>query len=324
MYGFASFWSSIALTRTFFFFTDYFLEGTYTGDLSSIFQSFDLLNYTFLYFYLYLYIYILVSVISLSVMFIWFSIRSSKEFKAISSVMTIGYTIFMVGWVFETMVIKNSNIISPAIPPILVIVGALIALSPLVIELQFFAKPIVNWIVIISIGLIMLFLGLTFFTNLPVLIIIQVVIWIASFVLVFALIYISINVVKAYKSPKSELEEQKQELKEFIRAFSKPQKITEEEVQFHKQKKICLVCKSHISRVNYVCPECDALYCIKCSTALSNLENACWVCETPFDESKPIQVHEEAEEELALAEQIIAQEEPHKPPKKTKYKNSHK
>ena len=37
----------------------------------------------------------------------------------------------------------------------------------------------------------------------------------------------------------------------------------------------------------YTCPACDALYCIKCSDSLSNLENACWVCNTPFDESKP-------------------------------------
>jgi len=121
----------------------------------------------------------------------------------------------------------------------------------------------------------MIFLGLTFFTNLPIFIIIQVIIWIASFVLVFALIYILINVIKAYKTPKSLMEDEKKELRDFIRAFSKPQKITEEEVQFYKQKKICLVCKSHISRINYVCPECDALYCIKCSNALSNLENAC-------------------------------------------------
>ena len=37
----------------------------------------------------------------------------------------------------------------------------------------------------------------------------------------------------------------------------------------------------------YTCPKCDALYCIKCSDTLSNLENACWVCNTPFDDSKP-------------------------------------
>jgi len=76
-----------------------------------------------------------------------------------------------------------------------------------------------------------------------------------------------------------------------------------------------------------VCPECDALYCIKCSNALSDLENACWVCETPFDESRPIQLHEEVEEALAMEEHIITEgaiSEPHKPSKIAKHKNPHK
>ncbi|MFX1567039.1 MAG: hypothetical protein ACFFCV_01580 [Promethearchaeota archaeon] len=321
MYGFASFWFSIALARIYFFFADYFLEGTYSGDLSQIYLTFNTINYVLMYFYLYLYIFILVSVVSLSIIFIWFSIRSSKEFKAISSIMTIGYAVFLVGWVFETMVIKYESYVAPSIPPILMIIGALVAMSPLIIDLQFFAKSFVNWIIIVSIAFIFLALCLTLFTQLPTLIIIQIIIIFASFVLVFALLYISINVYKVYKSPKSLMEDQEKELRDFIRAFSKPQRITEEEVQMYKQKMICLVCKSHISRVNYVCPECNALYCIKCSNALSNLENACWVCDTPFDESRPIQPHEVVEEALGFEEQIIAESEvgePHKALKKAK------
>ncbi len=176
---------------------------------------------------------------------------------------------------------------------------------------------------VISIGFIFLFLGLTLFTNLDTLIIIQIIIIFTSFVLVFALIYIAINVIKAYRTPKSLLEDEKNELRDFIRVFSKPQQITEEQVQFYKQKKICLVCKSHISRINYMCPECDALYCIKCSNALGNLENACWVWNTPFDESRPIQPHEVVEKALGLEEQINAEDtisEPHKPSKIRKKK----
>ncbi|MFX1338925.1 MAG: hypothetical protein ACFFDK_09975 [Promethearchaeota archaeon] len=69
---------------------------------------------------------------------------------------------------------------------------------------------------------------------------------------------------------------------------TRPEKITEEEVSISKEKKICLVCKGKVSRAVYICPKCDALYCNNCSQALSNLENACWVCNTPFDESKPV------------------------------------
>ncbi|MFX1575150.1 MAG: hypothetical protein ACFFB0_20635 [Promethearchaeota archaeon] len=46
----------------------------------------------------------------------------------------------------------------------------------------------------------------------------------------------------------------------------------------------------------YTCPTCDAMYCITCSEALSNLENACWVCNTAFDESKPVKLDKKIEE----------------------------
>ncbi len=97
--------------------------------------------------------------------------------------------------------------------------------------------------------------------------------------------------------------------------FIKPQSITEEEVTFHREKKICLVCKGKISRINYICPECDALYCIKCSEALSNLENACWVCNEPFDESKPVKLFKKEEDEI---EEIEISEKPQKKPKTKK------
>ncbi|MFX1526659.1 MAG: hypothetical protein ACFFB4_03720 [Promethearchaeota archaeon] len=80
----------------------------------------------------------------------------------------------------------------------------------------------------------------------------------------------------------------KEELKDFIKTFMKPATITIEEIQLYKEKGLCLVCKSKVTRLNYVCPKCYALYCLKCSRALTNLENSCWVCETPFDESKPM------------------------------------
>ena len=80
--------------------------------------------------------------------------------------------------------------------------------------------------------------------------------------------------------------------------FAKPQKVTEEEVSISKEKKICLVCKGKLARYNiFLCPECNTFYCSKCAHALSDLENACWVCEVPFDESKPVRLPEKKEEE---------------------------
>ena len=72
-----------------------------------------------------------------------------------------------------------------------------------------------------------------------------------------------------------------------FRISKKPAVITEEEVIFHKEKKICLVCKGKVLGLTYICPECDALYCVKCSEGLSNAENACWVCNHPFEQTKP-------------------------------------
>ena len=80
--------------------------------------------------------------------------------------------------------------------------------------------------------------------------------------------------------------------------FTKPQKVTEEEVSISKEKKICLVCKGNLSRVLYMCPECNTFYCKKCSEALSDLESMCWVCDAPFDVSKPVKKMEKEEEEI--------------------------
>ena len=77
-----------------------------------------------------------------------------------------------------------------------------------------------------------------------------------------------------------------------IRLTKRPDRITEEEVTFHKEKKICLVCKGKLSRSLYLCPKCDALYCDNCANALANLENVCWVCDEPIDETKPTRVKE--------------------------------
>jgi len=73
---------------------------------------------------------------------------------------------------------------------------------------------------------------------------------------------------------------------EDIFMFKKSHDLSEEEVTFYREQKICLVCKGNVKRFNYICPKCDALYCYSCADALSNLENECWICQIPFDESK--------------------------------------
>ena len=87
-------------------------------------------------------------------------------------------------------------------------------------------------------------------------------------------------------------------------SFSKPQTLTEKEVTFHKEQKICLVCKNKELRYTYICPECDALYCEKCARTLADRENACWFCDAPFDESKPVKLSKETEEKIITEEPL--------------------
>jgi len=68
--------------------------------------------------------------------------------------------------------------------------------------------------------------------------------------------------------------------------------LTEEKVTIHKEKKICLVCRGEVLRFTYIC-ECDAIYCENCARALTDLENACWVCDNPIDYSKPVKLYKE-------------------------------
>ncbi len=73
-----------------------------------------------------------------------------------------------------------------------------------------------------------------------------------------------------------------------FRIRKRPAQITEEEVTYYREQKICLVCKGGVGGFNtYICTGCDALYCENCARTLSIMENACWVCNEPIDKSKP-------------------------------------
>ncbi|MFW9938707.1 MAG: hypothetical protein ACFFD5_13750 [Candidatus Thorarchaeota archaeon] len=73
-----------------------------------------------------------------------------------------------------------------------------------------------------------------------------------------------------------------------FRIAKRPAQITEQEVTYYKEQKICLVCKSKVGGFNaYICTGCDALYCENCARALSTVENACWACNEPIDKSRP-------------------------------------
>jgi len=127
----------------------------------------------------------------------------------------------------------------------------------------------------------------------------------------FIFFYLGLREEPAEPSKKALKKEVKVEQGVF-RLTKRPDHVTEEEVSISKEKKICLVCKGDVIGFNvFICTECKAFYCQKCARALSELENACWVCNAPIDPSKPVKPFKKKEK-------IEISGKPKKKPKKAK------
>jgi len=111
-------------------------------------------------------------------------------------------------------------------------------------------------------------------------------------------LYVYFALVKIIKSKKDL--KKGEEILNIFGAFAKPQRVTEEEVSISKEKKICLVCKGKVSGINFICRQCESFYCEKCYTALTDLENVCWACDTALDETKPVKPFISKEEVIDL------------------------
>jgi hypothetical protein len=295
--AFAVFWLFIALTRLYFYFSDYFIGGFYMGDIDAVFQTYDVGNYILLYFYLYLYLFDFVSLLGLCVIYIWSSFRSKRESRAISYVMSIGYILLSIGWALEVFFIKSISPFPRFVPSILLITGVLTTLSPFFGYFELFNKLVIRLVIFFVIGVVVAFLALTLVFNLQLDVLSIIIILVSVALLVLVTLYIIFSVIRRRER---ETEVRKEEIQDTIKMFTRPVNININDVRMYREKGICLVCKNRISRLTYVCPECESLYCFKCSDALSNLENMCWVCETPFDESKKIKKEKASDEEIVV------------------------
>lgn len=281
MVGFGLFWLFIALTRLFFFIIDYILEGIYLGNLSVIILSYEVINYLFLYFYLFLYSYTFINTLMIIILFIWSSFKSKRESQVISSVLTIGFVILLIGLIFESIFLKNSTIYVPGLSPLFIIIGVLFAISPLISHFEFFSRRIVKMFILIMLCLLSIFIGSTLFFNLQLIDLFLIIIWVAVFVLILLISYIVY-----FYTRKREHISKKEELQDTLKILTKPLKFSVEDVKYSREKGYCLVCKNKISGLTYVCPKCEAWYCFNCLEALTKLENHCWGCETPFTKFK--------------------------------------
>ena len=252
---------------------------------------------------------------SLLIIFVIYSFtrRSDSEFQPVATFILIGFIIAMLGHTLDASVIKEQNIIPLFLPPILIIIGSLLYISPSFINLDKLKNTNLyrlGFLIIIGISLLVttfIIVSLEFSDILSTIVIIGNIIF--SIILIFL-------IRRAITSIDSEgINTKIDGNMDILGIFTKPKKLTEEEVSISKEKKICLVCKSQISGHTFVCVDCGTFYCNKCYTALTGLENACWACDTALDGTKPVQKAKEEEKEVE-----IEQDQQHKEIKKGKEK----
>ena len=215
---------------------------------------------------------------------------SHLEFKAVSSFLLFGFLLFVISLNLAKKVHKNLNVYPLVLGPLLLILGCCITMLPAIINPKIISRALTYWVLfaILTIPFLIIMLYIDIINDLAFQFIIE-------FIVAFMYIYIIFFLI--IKNIKSEIISESREAEKGLESqvlgiFTRPQKVTEEEVIFHRERKICLVCKGKLLRSIYLCPECDALYCIKCSEALSTLENVCWSCYTPIDPAKPIKLKE--------------------------------
>lgn len=241
--------------------------------------------------------------------FVWFAImilfinRSRSEFKTVASYIISAATFETIGLYFGIQQIKELDLLPIWLSPLFFCLAGTFFIIPMQVNPRFLSNSKSYWLAtnFFTIGMYIFMLIFVIFVGLPIMYVGMI---LFIFIFLFYIQYIYFRSMKSQLFPSKISDISKEELN-VLRTFVRPERITEEEVIFHKEKKICLVCKTQVSRVMYSCPECTALYCIKCSNALSNVENACWVCNTPFNELKPSSPYEkEKEEELEFEENL--------------------
>jgi len=207
---------------------------------------------------------------------------SRIELKAVSALILIGTILITVGSGFNNPNSKAVGLVPLPIIPIFFILGFIFFLLPTIVNSRYFTSGPKYWKIIggLVIGLlvaleIISFLYLRDPLNITML----------SILLLFVIfsLYYTLKFIK----PEMILEKD-EEPKDVLAAFRRSKEITEEEITISKERGICVVCKGKLERKMYICPSCNTFYCNNCSESLAELENMCWVCNTPFDKSKPV------------------------------------
>jgi len=226
------------------------------------------------------YIIVILNGVLYTIPLFWLALKSNTEFQNISMMTLIGLMIYFLFSMSRGPEIRELNIISPSFIAFFYMLSIVFYIIPMLIDLERLSKanPLYFWLIFIIVNSLFIILGIYFLTTPSVPIYLPIATFQINIPIFFILLYIFRKNRK--NAPVQEIP--------LLKMFSKPQKVTEEEVSISKERKICLVCKTRVSRHNiYICPGCDTLYCEKCAHTLEGMENACWACETAFNELIP-------------------------------------
>lgn len=221
---------------------------------------------------------------------------SRLEFKAVSSFLLFGFLFFEVSLFLAKSRHKSLGFYPLFLAPLLLILACCIIILPTIVNPKILSRGFLFWVLfaILSVPFFIVLLYIDFVKVLEgELDLVFAIEFLAAFTYTYIMLFLIIRNIRINsKRRKAEKGIESQ----VLGIFTRPQKVTEEEVTYHRERKICLVCKGNLLRSIYLCPECDAIYCIKCSEAISKLDNGCWSCYTPIDPTKPVKLQEKAEE----------------------------
>ena len=247
-----------------------------------------------------------VSVFIVYFIFFLYTKWSRMEFKAITAFFSFALMLLVGGHNLTSNVIRSyfGELIIPRIVylyagPILSLIGFLIMLIPAI------ANPIVirhafrYWIIFgISFGIVA---GFQLFSAIEIGYIEMVINYIIVFGFYLVLFYKIIKIIRA------EIQTEKPE-QDILKMFSRPQEIHIKDITYSKEFKVCLVCKGNVSKLNiFKCSKCAVLYCQNCAGTLETLENACWVCNAPFNKKKPSKPYkiELSEDKIRVTDEFL-------------------
>lgn len=230
--------------------------------------------------------------------------RMSKiEFKAVTAFLLAAVTLISLSIRFLALPFKELGIIPLFVPQLIIIIGWILSIMPILMKPSRLTRANYYWIgSVISIMAYLLFAFILYILSGEIIKLFTLIINAIIF------LYAGFDALKSIKSVSLEKfsPEFKTDQHTVLEVFTRPQLITEEEITVSKEKRVCLVCKVKLERSMFICPDCATFYCKKCSDTLKDLENACWVCNAPFDELKPSKPfkYDEKEEKIEISGKI--------------------